>query len=158
MDLATLLSEGTMCAAARIAADKNIDLDPHLDRMIAAMRTEVLAGYESVMKEGELALGAHMPSSFLQHQLNVSCNLFAVRALRQCGLLPQNVMEHKKCIRIQQRDSGLYSADVYKTVPNLGEVLLYCIATDMDKEQFLAKVVMWNMKHNLKIVAKGAGL
>lgn len=88
MDLVKILSEGTMRAAAEIARTKGVDLGAHVDAAVAAMRAEILAGYDEVVADGQAAIEANMGEAVLRRQLNVACNLFAARALQSIGLLP----------------------------------------------------------------------
>jgi hypothetical protein len=93
MDFVEVLAEGTMKAAAMIIANKGLGVptgEP-MTKLIAAMREEITTNYDDVLIEsrGALSIGAEQA----RQVINVNCNLFAVRALRTAGVLPEVVNE-----------------------------------------------------------------
>jgi hypothetical protein len=89
MDLAEVISKGTMRAAAKMLGERGVrPTDGQTAELIAAMREEIVAGYDEAAAESKAALDA-CGLQMAKQSLNLNCNLFAVRALRRCGLITE---------------------------------------------------------------------
>lgn len=91
MDFIKVLCEGTMRAATEIITNRRIVLEDeaHLERLVKVMRDEINGNYSTLVADLKAVNDSGMPESMLRKMINVECNLYAVRSLKSCGLLPR---------------------------------------------------------------------
>lgn len=86
MDLATVISKGTMKAVAEIAAAKGIskNVAANVDQVLAAVKVAILDGFDQAAADAKEALEA-VGEAWARQSLNLSCNEFAIKALKATG-------------------------------------------------------------------------
>ena len=88
MDAVTLLSDGTMKAAAlmigtgRFPALAACESNRRAELVTGAIRQILKAGFRATLAEWREALDANLPESALRHIVNVECNAKAAEACR----------------------------------------------------------------------------
>jgi len=80
MELAEIMAQGTMKALALLASDKGIEVT---DSILAKARQIVHNEWDEMMETAKNALDARMGESTYRHVLNVYCNSWAVKAIKQ---------------------------------------------------------------------------
>jgi len=86
MDLFQIVAEGAMRAMADIAKEKAIALDTN--KAVEALKAETKAGWVDMQEHLRDAVEARMGEAIYREILNVNCFMFATRALKRCGYLP----------------------------------------------------------------------
>lgn len=85
MDIVNVICEGTMKAAADIITRKSIKTD--LNTLTAALKAEVVAGYDGLIAEMKEANDCNMGGPMLKTIMAAGCTQFAINALKSCGAM-----------------------------------------------------------------------
>jgi len=83
-DLMTVIAQGSMRAAALIAADKGITPDPAA--LTRALRDQITEGWREAANDALEACSA-LSEEHGRQSLNLACNLFAINALKEIKAL-----------------------------------------------------------------------
>ena len=75
----TLIANAAIRAAELHLADSGITVEPQ--RLIAALKAELVEQWPQLLQEWRDAIDAHMPPAMLRHILNVDANHIAVMAI-----------------------------------------------------------------------------